>query len=475
MACCNRTLTHTAQRILAEGIGSFILCFAIILSTETEAGSNAPTFQAVGYVLAALIYGLDHIASHFNPAVTLGAYLQGFLSLPLALAFVGSQVVGGTLGGVLGNLLRASPVPSFNPVDKGKAFAAEAMFTGALVLVMQAVGLYKNAKEPNSFFGIAIGFTVAAGAATVSKISGGCFNPAVGMAIDFATLSSDPRTFDDIWLYWLAPFTGAIIATVFSRGVNVIEQRKWAVPGWFCRCRCLTSRGGGGGGGGDDGGAGAAEDDGAMPFMLPVSEFIGTFFIVLVASLQEPGPNKALSIGFMVTAMVYALDHVCGADFNPAVTLGVALRMGRLLKDSGKILTVFLAQYAGAFAACIVTFILNGGVGGAGIQYPAPNGNTGATGAVFFEAAWTAFVVYTVCAVMTDTAADKGQDAVARRGHSRSYHGLAIGFVVVAGIFCGGAQGAGSGGVFNPACVGGGWPRAPILFPWLTFSPPLAP
>ena len=134
------------------------------------------------------------------------------------------------------------------------------------------------------------------------------------------------------------------------------------------------------------------------------------------------------------------------------MTLGVAIRMGRLFKDRGRILTVFLAQFGGAFAAAITTFLLNGGRGGSGVQFPAPNGSAGAVGAVFFEATWTAFLVYTVCAVMTDVQ-DKEQTAVSRRGHSRSYHGLAIGFVVVAGIFCAGQSGAGSGGVFNPACV----------------------
>ena len=450
-SCCTKNLTLNAQRILAEGLGTFVLCFAIILSSETlDSGSNAPTFEAVGYTLAALIYGLDHIASHFNPAVTLGAYLQGSVSLQLALSFVASQTVGGVLGGVLGNLMRATPVPSFNPApgSYGKAFAVEAIYTGALVLVMQATGLYKNAAEPNSFFGVSVGFTVAAGAATVSRISGGCFNPAVGMAIDFATLSRDPSTFQDIWLYWLAPAVGAVVATIFSRAMHGIEHAQWAVPGWFCRCRCLCLRPSAEEDAED--GVGPESDDGRMPLILPCAEFVGTYFVTLTSTLQSYGPAKALTVGMMLTSMVYALDHVCGADFNPAVTLGVSLRMGRLFKDRGRILTVFLAQFGGAFAASLTTFVLNGGVGGSGVQFPAPNGNTGAAGAVFFEAAWTAFLVYTVCAVMTDTM-DKNSTTVARRGHSRSYHGLAIGFVLVGGIFCAGKSGAGSGGVFNPA------------------------
>jgi len=420
------------------------------LSSETLNAGNAPTYYAAGYALTALVYGFDHIGSFFNPAVTLGAYLQGNISVLMGLSLALSQTVGGVLGGVIGNLFRETPIPSYNPTDYGKAFAVEAIYTGGLVLVMQAVGMYKNAQEPNSYFGFALGSIVTAGVASVSVISGGAFNPAVGMAIDFATLSTDKTTFNDIWLYWLAPCTGAIVASIFSRAMHAFEHDKWAVPGWFCRCRsrCCGYEEEEEEGGGD----GAEMSDGRMPFIVPCGEFVGTFFVVLTSSLQSSdlvGPTKAISVGMALSAMVYSLDHVCGADFNPAVTVGVALRMGRLFKDSAQILTVIAAQFGGAFSAAVVAFLLQGKA-----EFPAPNGNTGAPGAVFFEAIWTAFLTYTVCAVMTDITDKSQPTSRGRYGHSRSHHGLAIGFCVTAGILCSVKSGAGSGGCFNPAlCV----------------------
>jgi aquaporin Z len=217
---CSKQISQGAQRILAEGVGTFILCFAILLSSEVLDGSNAPTFYAAGFTLASLAYGLEHIGGHFNPAVSLGAFLQGELSVLMLLAVILSQTVGGTLGGVLGNVLRASPIPSYNPPNLGKAFFVEAIFSGGLVLVSQSVGLFKNTQQPNSFFGVSLGFFLSAGVSSVSVISGGAFNPVVGMAVDFSTLPKDPRTFDDIWLYWLAPFAGSVVASIFSRAVS---------------------------------------------------------------------------------------------------------------------------------------------------------------------------------------------------------------------------------------------------------------
>ena len=62
------------------------------------------------------------------------------------------------------------------------ALLAEFIFTFALVYVVLNVATSKE--QPNNhFFGLAIGFTVAAGAAAVGGISGGAFNPAVALEL----------------------------------------------------------------------------------------------------------------------------------------------------------------------------------------------------------------------------------------------------------------------------------------------------
>ena len=106
------------------------------------------------------------------------------------------------------------------------------------------------------------------------------------------------------------------------------------------------------------------------------------------------------------------------------------------------------AQFVGAIGAAFAAYGITGSV-----KLPANPAlaSDGLWGAVGYEALWTGLLVYVVCAVMTPT---QGEEEVGkeRSGHSRSYQGLALGFVVAGGIY--GASnngGAGSGGVFNPA------------------------
>jgi aquaporin Z len=204
MASSWRSITLDAQRVVAEFVGAFILAFVAALTAASAAtgascGAASPAAAlAVGATYVALIFSLAHISRHglFNPAVTLGSFLAGQLPPFLALTFVGVQALGATLGGVIGNAMRADTVLSCNPKNAGAAFAVEAIFTGALVLVSQNVLLQKHANEANSFFGIAVGFVVAAAASVTTPLSGGLFNPALGLALDFATLSTDPSTFN---------------------------------------------------------------------------------------------------------------------------------------------------------------------------------------------------------------------------------------------------------------------------------------
>jgi len=365
--------------------------------------------------LCALIYAFDHVSgAQLNPAVSLGLVLSGQLRAGTALLYVAAQTLGGMSGGLLAYAI-ASPLDDrpFVPArGTGPSWAAEFLYAFALILVQQNAGAEKNAREPNSYFGIAVAFTVLAGAAATFDVSGGCFNPAVGTGVDFAAiLTSDAAGLSNVWIYWTAPCAGAALASAVKYFQNLPSH---------------------------------ASNEG-LPSVVPLTEALGTFFIVLTASLT----NQPLAIGGMVLAMVYMGDHVCGADYNPAVTLGVAVRMGVPVREWWKVGVTVAAQFAGALAAAFAAYGIAGSVS-------LPNGSVesirGLSGAVVFEGLWTALLVYVVCAVMTPTHGDDDPAAPEeRRGHSRSYQGLAIGFVIAGGIYAAGPLGGGSGGVFNPA------------------------
>jgi aquaporin Z len=84
---------------------------------------------------------------------------------------------------------------------------AEFLFTFALAWVVLHVATARGT-DGNSFYGLAIGFTVVAGAYAVGGISGGAFNPAIAVGAMVTGLLE----WSKIWVYFLAEFVGAAVA-----------------------------------------------------------------------------------------------------------------------------------------------------------------------------------------------------------------------------------------------------------------------
>ena len=136
---------------------------------------------AIGSVLMAMIYAGGHISgAHYNPAVTLGVFLRGRCPVSDVLPYWGAQLLGAAAAAlIVGFALRGAPVSPFQAPVFG-AFLAEFLFTFALVYVVLNVAT-ADATDGNSYFGLAIGFTVLAGAFAVGQVSGAAFNPAVAI------------------------------------------------------------------------------------------------------------------------------------------------------------------------------------------------------------------------------------------------------------------------------------------------------
>jgi aquaporin Z len=182
-----------------------------------------------------------------------------------------------------------------------------------------------------------------------------------------------------------------------------------------------------------------------------VTEFIGTYFLVLVIGLMvvppksDISPFAPLAIGTALMVMVYMGGHVSGAHYNPAVTLAVFLR-GRL--SVADILPYMVAQLVGAFAAAAtVTYLLGETFAPAPVKAPPQ--------AVVNEALFT----FALALVVLNVATAKGTA-------NNSFYGLAIGMTVMMAAYAGGGI---SGGAYNPA-VGAG----PILLKAITGGGTLA-
>jgi aquaporin Z len=98
------------------------------------------------------------------------------------------------------------------------------------------------------------------------------------------------------------------------------------------------------------------------------AEFIGTFTLVTAvcgaALFSAPTAGLvavAFAVGLSVLAMAYAVGHISGGHFNPAVTIGLVVG-GRF--EAGRAIPYIIAQVlGGAAAACVFYVILGGAVG----------------------------------------------------------------------------------------------------------------
>jgi aquaporin Z len=106
--------------------------------------------------------------------------LRGRLSMAQYVAYVVIPGLAGVLAGLLVRALDYAPHGALAVAGSGEVLVVEFLFTFALVWVVVNVTTARET-ENNSFYGLAIGFTVAAGAFAVRSVSGGVFNPAIAL------------------------------------------------------------------------------------------------------------------------------------------------------------------------------------------------------------------------------------------------------------------------------------------------------
>lgn len=111
--------------------------------------------------------------------MTLAAYLRGSLAREHVGCYWLAQLAGAALAAATARFV-VNPAPFPALYLSGRAIAAslvaEFIFTFTLAYVALNGATSKD-QEGNSFYGLAIGFTIFVGAASVGKISGGAFNP----------------------------------------------------------------------------------------------------------------------------------------------------------------------------------------------------------------------------------------------------------------------------------------------------------
>jgi aquaporin Z len=195
------------KNYITEFIGTFFLVLVIGLT-------GSPI--AIGAMLMVMVYMGGHISgAHYNPAVSIAMIIRGLLSVKEAINYILSQLSGAILAALLVNWLGGAvmEIAPRNSASVLQILVVEAIFTFALVLVILNVATNPKT-EGNSYYGLAIGLTIMAAAFAGGGISGGVYNPAVGIGpILVDAIMGDGNTLSNLWYYLVGPITGAVLAT----------------------------------------------------------------------------------------------------------------------------------------------------------------------------------------------------------------------------------------------------------------------
>lgn len=207
------------MKLVYEFIGTFFLMLTIGM---TVINTNSPEFWAplaIGSALAVMVFAGGHISGgHYNPAVSLAVFLRKKISLENMLTYWGAQAVGATLAAFIVLYLKGESTAVPIELDATKALIAEFLFTFALCFVVLNVATVK-ATAGNSYFGLAIGFTVLVGAYAVGSISGGAFNPAVALGASILNLS----LWSNLWIFIVANLLGGAAAALVVNAAHETE------------------------------------------------------------------------------------------------------------------------------------------------------------------------------------------------------------------------------------------------------------
>ena len=211
------------------GCGSAIFA-GIGLGTTGYGVSTLGVAFAFGLSVIAMAYTIGNISGcHTNPAITLGAWVNGRMKSGEALGYMLFQTIGAIIASAVlyvlvhtGNeagveaVFNSTTTNGANSFLEGNivpAFIAEAVFTFIFVLVV--LGTTDSKKGAGAFAGLAIGLTLVLVHIVCIPITGTSVNPArsIGPAI-FAAIEGNSVPLSQLWLFIVAPFLGAIMSSV---------------------------------------------------------------------------------------------------------------------------------------------------------------------------------------------------------------------------------------------------------------------
>jgi aquaporin Z len=213
------------KKNITEFIGTFILVFTI--GCAAASGSTFAPF-AVAAALAAIIYaGFGISGAHYNPVTTLAVFLCKKINREDAIMYVVFQLIGGIFGAFASYIITDNSANAIammpGSASPTNALFAEILGTFAMMYVILSVAAVPS-KAKNDYYGFAIATAVLAIIISLGGISGGAFNPAVGLGRCLVSLITEANDcFSMCWLYVVGPVLGAVAAAFTFMYLNAEE------------------------------------------------------------------------------------------------------------------------------------------------------------------------------------------------------------------------------------------------------------
>ncbi|MEO7795856.1 MAG: aquaporin [Thermoanaerobaculia bacterium] len=195
------------RKYVTEFVGTFFLVFTAAMAAVA---GNAGDFAglAIGAVLMVMIFAGGHISgAHYNPAVSMALFQRGGFGWREMVNYWVAQLAGSAAAALIASQVFHVAAAAPKAIDLTQALTAEFLFTFALAFVVTNVATAKGT-HGNSFYGLAIGFTVASGAYAVGKISSAIFNPAVGAAAGMLGVLA----WNHVAAYWIVQLVAGAVA-----------------------------------------------------------------------------------------------------------------------------------------------------------------------------------------------------------------------------------------------------------------------
>ena len=208
--------TVNPQSLLAEASGTFALvfigCGSLILS---ELGTFNPQLIpfVFGLTITSCVYLLGRYSgAHFNPAVTIGFFINKEISAKDGVTYIGIQILSAFAASLFHNVL-FTELHSFGTTTVSTTYIsgsiAEIVCTAFLMLVILLV-----TRNDNRIYGLAIGGAVTVSALLIGDMTGASLNPArsIGPILFYGNIN-------ELWFYIITPISGAVGITKLYKAI----------------------------------------------------------------------------------------------------------------------------------------------------------------------------------------------------------------------------------------------------------------